>query len=206
MQSLIVVNLWAELPHEAAASAFESTVQGRLAGFGTTKQSQTARSLKRPHLFDLFFVLQPTMQPMSAFEGMLSTLGEGWERRDISDQEASASWNDRDGIRFFSPDVQLASVDCFAHSDLRNVRVACRSLADLSRSFGRVCRSLPPEMREQLGDIMKRYFARHGFEGAYERLKNRTALTIFAEYQPTPIKPVCSGEVDGVRYELFESP
>jgi hypothetical protein len=53
-------------------------------------------------------------------------------------------------------------------------------------------------------EIRKAYFARYGIEGAYERMNNRTVSQIFAEYRPLDVKPIASGEVDGVRYELYE--
>jgi len=38
------------------------------------------------------------------------------------------------------------------------------------------------------------------------RVNNRTVSQIFAEYQAVDAKPLASGEVDGVRYELYDAP
>jgi hypothetical protein len=63
---------------------------------------------------------------------------------------------------------------------------------------------LPPEISNRLREIRRNYFAWHGFEGAQRRLNNRTVAQILAEYEPLDVKPVASGEVDGVRYELYD--
>ena len=65
---------------------------------------------------------------------------------------------------------------------------------------------MPPETRQHLHEIRKAYLVKHGIEGAYEKMKNRTASQIFAEYQPIEIKPKSSGQIDDVRYELYEPP
>jgi hypothetical protein len=75
-----------------------------------------------------------------------------------------------------------------------------------SRSFGIICRKLPREDAKRLCAIKDSYSAIYGFEGAHERMNNRSVLQIFAEYQPTDVKPIESGEVDGMRYRLYEAP
>ena len=72
------------------------------------------------------------------------------------------------------------------------------------RSLTAVIQSLPPEMKKQLHEIRKRYFAQYGMEGLLQRLNNRTVAQIFAEYQPRDLRPLASGEVDDVRFELYD--
>jgi hypothetical protein len=206
MNSLIVVNLSAELPDQAAAISFESATGARLAPFGRCKQSETRRSPRWPDLVDVFLIVEPSIEPDLAFDGILASLGNGWERHSVSPGEQSAYWNDRDCAGFFSPDVRVASVDSHAESNLSGIRILCSSLADFSRSFGRVARAMSPERKDRLMEIRKAFLIKYGIEDSYERMKNRTALEIFVEYQPGKIKPIAAGEVRGVRYQLFDPP
>src|SRR5262249_37347691 len=91
-------------------------------------------------------------------------------------------------------------------TDFETMRIAGLSFDEFSRSLTEVIQALPPEMRKRLHDIRRNYFAWYGFEGAYQRMNDRTVSQIFAEYQPMNVTPVASGEVDGVRYELHEAP
>jgi|SRR5665213_469491 len=75
---------------------------------------------------------------------------------------------------------------------------------EFSRSMGVVCRAIPREKAEGLFSILNSYFARYGFDGVYQRMNGRTVSQIFAQYQADDIKPIASGEVDGVRYGLYE--
>ena len=91
-------------------------------------------------------------------------------------------------------------------TDFGTMRVSGVTFDEFSRSLTKVIQSLPPEMKRRLHEIRKNYFAWYGFEGAQERLNNRTVSEIFAEYRPVDVQPLASGEVEGVRYELFEAP
>lgn len=113
MSSRITVKLMAELPDGAAALHFEKTVQAKIADFGSLTQSETKRYWKIPEWFEVIFTLQPSTVPESAYEGILSSLGEGWERHDISIEERWAIWNPKEGSRFFSSGVRWANVECF---------------------------------------------------------------------------------------------
>ena len=91
-------------------------------------------------------------------------------------------------------------------TDFGTIRFSCLRFEQFSKSFGDVSRALPLDMRERLRNILLRYFATYGINGAYERMNNRTVAQIFAEYQPADLKPIVSGEVDGIRYALYEGP
>lgn|ERR1022692_738027 len=116
MSSRITLRLMAELSDEAAARHFEDTVQARIAVFGSIKQSETKRYWKIPEWFEVNFSLQPSDDPELVYDGILSSLGEGWERHDISNEVQWAVWNPNDGNRFFSSSVRWANVERFPES------------------------------------------------------------------------------------------
>jgi hypothetical protein len=91
-------------------------------------------------------------------------------------------------------------------SDIDSLVISSASLGDFSSSFSKVFQALPAEMGKRLKDVLGYYVARYGIEGAYNRISNRSVSQIFAEYQPEDLKPIASGEVDGVRYALYEAP
>jgi hypothetical protein len=118
MSNRITLRLMAELPDEAAALRFENIVQARIAVFGSIKQSETKRYWKIAELFEVNFSLQPSTAPDSAYDGILASLGEGWERHDISNEEQRAVWNPKEGSTFFSSHVRWANVERFPESCL----------------------------------------------------------------------------------------
>jgi len=106
----------AELPDEATAVRFENMVQARIAAFGGIRQSETKRYWKIPESFEVNLCLHPTTAPESAYDGILASLGEGWERHDISNEEQWAVWNPGEGSTFFSSYVRWANVERFPES------------------------------------------------------------------------------------------
>src|SRR5687767_3083951 len=102
MSCRITLRLMAELPDEAAALRFENTVQVTITVFGSINQSETKRYWKIPEWFEVNFSLQPSTAPDSAYNSILASLGEGWERHDISNEEQWAVWNPKEGSTFFS--------------------------------------------------------------------------------------------------------
>jgi hypothetical protein len=84
--------------------------------------------------------------------------------------------------------------------------VSGSSFHEFSNSLTAVIQTLPPEMRKRLRDIRKNYFCWYGLDELYKRLNDRTVSQIFAEYQPIDVEPIASGEVDGLRYDLYEAP
>jgi hypothetical protein len=116
MSSGITVRLIVELPDEATAVRFENTVQARIAAFGSIRQSETTRYWKVPQWFEVNLYLQPNTPPESAYEGILASLGVGWERHDTSNEEQWAVWNPKEGSTFFSSHVRWANVERFPES------------------------------------------------------------------------------------------
>jgi hypothetical protein len=116
MSSRITVKLMVELPDEAAALRFGNMVQGRITVFGGIKQLETKRYWKNPEWFEVSFYLQPSTAPESAYDGLLASLGEGWDRHDLSHEEQWAVWNPKRGCSFFSSHVRWANVERFPES------------------------------------------------------------------------------------------
>ena len=90
--------------------------------------------------------------------------------------------------------------------DLESLRVSGASAEDFLANFSSVVDPLPRETRKRLRAIRNTYIIAYDLNGAFERMNNRSLAQIIAEYQEPDMKPVASGEVDGVRYELFDSP
>jgi hypothetical protein len=105
-----------ELPDEATAQCFENTVLAKIAAFGSIKNSETKRYWKIPECFEANFFLQPKTDPELAYDGILSSLGEGWERHDFPGEYQWAVWNPSQHSRFFSLDVRWANVERFPES------------------------------------------------------------------------------------------
>jgi hypothetical protein len=120
MRSRIILRLMAELLDEAAALRFENSVQARIAVFSNIKQSESKRYWKIPEWFEVNLYLQPRITPEAAYEGILTSLGEGWERHTISNDEQWAVWNANDDSRFFSSCVRWANLELFPEAAVRS--------------------------------------------------------------------------------------
>jgi hypothetical protein len=113
MNSRITVRLMAELPDEATVLRFENMVQARIAAFGSIRQSEMKHYWKVPEWFEINLYLHPSTAPGLAYDGILASLGAGWERHDISNVEQWAVWNPKEGSTFFSLHVRWANVERF---------------------------------------------------------------------------------------------
>ena len=118
MSSLITVKLLGKLPDEGAALCFGNEVEARITLFGGVRQSGMQRYWKTPEWFEFLFTLQPSTDPELAFNGILSSLGDGWERYDISAEEQWAVWNPAQSNTFFSPHIRWANVERFPESSV----------------------------------------------------------------------------------------
>lgn len=90
--------------------------------------------------------------------------------------------------------------------DLKAVLVSCSGPNEIVGAINRAKHALPIDIRRRLADIFSDYVARYDIEGTYERMNHRSVDQIFAEYQLGGTRVITSGEVDGIRYRLFESP
>lgn len=91
--------------------------------------------------------------------------------------------------------------------DLTDVIVSCSRWEDIVSAKNAIIPELPHDVRKSLNRVFSSYLHLYGLEGVFERLSNRSVATILAEFDSaTEPKPIASGEVDGLRYELFEAP
>jgi hypothetical protein len=86
-------------------------------------------------------------------------------------------------------------------------RISCGCSDEIVQAINTVVRGLAPDVRRRFNTIALQYLARYGVDGLYQRLNNRTVADILADYNPADdVKPIASGDVDGVRYMLYEAP
>ena len=91
-------------------------------------------------------------------------------------------------------------------TDFEALVISGANYQEFSRAFSSTCRALPCEVAKRLCAIHDQFTAKYGFEGAHSRLNNRSVSQIFAEYQSDDEKPIASGEIDGMRYRLYDAP
>jgi|GEM_PF-3387712 len=91
-------------------------------------------------------------------------------------------------------------------ADLSELRVSGSNFNEFSRSLTSAIKSLPPAQREQLDAIFKNCVSAFGFDGALDRLNNKTIDQILEEFGnfTFPFRTIAEGERDGVKYRLTE--
>ena len=90
--------------------------------------------------------------------------------------------------------------------DFETLAISGSNQDEFGKSCTKVFRSMPPDERKRLLGIFENYFARYGLEGQFQRMNNRTVGQIFAEYQHEDVDPIASGQIEGVRYALYDPP
>jgi hypothetical protein len=91
--------------------------------------------------------------------------------------------------------------------EIKNIFISCPNWEDLIAAINSLSPIIHPETRKIFHKIFLEYYHNYGLEGAWERLNNRSVATVLSEYTPSSEeKPIASGEKEGLRYELFESP
>jgi hypothetical protein len=100
--------------------------------------------------------------------------------------------------------------------DFDSLVISSASSNDFPEACQKVAQALPKEIRIRLNNVLLYCVERYGVESAYKRINNRSVSQIlaeyqFAEYQPEDLKLedsklIASGEVDGMRYELYDAP
>jgi hypothetical protein len=90
--------------------------------------------------------------------------------------------------------------------DYNDVILTCGSPLDIVKAKNLLNARLPLEIRSKLNEILIFYLHRYGPDGAFDRMNNRTIGKIITEFElGGGMKPIVSGERDGVRFQLFES-
>jgi hypothetical protein len=115
-RSQIAIRLFVDEVDPAKAVTFAETVREHLAAFADIIRVETRPYWKIPGWFEVFLVAQPfaTSKPASAFNTLLSSLGEGWEKHGSGDEEYQwAVWNPKRGCSFCWQLVRWANVELF---------------------------------------------------------------------------------------------
>jgi hypothetical protein len=94
-----------------------------------------------------------------------------------------------------------------AMHDPARLLISCGAATEIVRTMSRATPRLAPGVRERFNLIPVSYLQHYGVEGLYERVNNRTVAAILAEFDPADeLNLIESGEVEGVRYKLYEAP
>lgn len=92
-------------------------------------------------------------------------------------------------------------------ADPKTLVISCASPERIIGAMDAVMPQLAPDVRKRFNKIKLRYWQLYGVEGLYERVNDRPVSRILAEYDSSDEpRPAASGQVDDVRYELFDAP
>src|SRR4051794_18119501 len=87
-----------------------------------------------------------------------------------------------------------------------SVVITCDNKNKILASMIAVMPQLEPDVRRRFIRIVGDFSQRYGEEEAFNRANNRTVSQLLAEYETKIEKPIASGEIDDVRYELYDAP
>jgi hypothetical protein len=65
---------------------------------------------------------------------------------------------------------------------------------------------IPTEFRRQFATIKMRYWRLYGMQGLFDRVNNKTVQQVLEEFEGTSPKPIASGKIGEISYELFDAP
>jgi len=91
-------------------------------------------------------------------------------------------------------------------NDLNVLQVSCSKPEEIVQAVNEVTRNLPSDIGRRLARILAYYFSKYRLVGAYERMNKKTVSQIFNEFHAASLDVVSSGEVDGIRFRLYEAP
>jgi hypothetical protein len=116
MNSRIALRLIVKLSDENAALQFAGEVLAKIGAFGKIKNTETLRYWKVPECFEINISLETNGNAAFAYDGILSTLGQGWVLHGFPGEYQWAVWNPKQDSSFFSSDVCWANVERFPES------------------------------------------------------------------------------------------
>lgn len=88
-----------------------------------------------------------------------------------------------------------------------DVFISCANPDRIMGTIDAVMPQLTVEVRRRLNMIKLVCWQRYGFDGLFERTNNRSVATILSEFASMDMpSPIASGELDGLKYELFDVP
>jgi len=91
--------------------------------------------------------------------------------------------------------------------DPKDVLIDCNAVEDIVHACNVAKLELQLELRHLLNSIFTSYLVRFGIAGVFERLHNKTVAQVITEYDADESpKPLISGELDGLKFELFSKP
>jgi hypothetical protein len=86
------------------------------------------------------------------------------------------------------------------------ILIICPGWERLPGAYNSIAASLPIEIRKRMTEVMISYVTRFGPQGVFERMNNRTISRILSEFDNERGACVESGELEGLRYELYDRP
>ena len=85
--------------------------------------------------------------------------------------------------------------------------ITCSDPELIYRSIQNFGPRLQKTTRRNLLRIADHLYGLHGKQGLFDRFNNRTIESLLQEYESIlQIRPIASGELDGMTYELYDSP
>ncbi len=115
MESQIIVRLFVDEIDPVKAAAFTQRVRYHLAPIADIIGSETKVYWKIPEWFEVSLLARPFAEakPLSVFDGILTVLGQGWEKHVWANEEqwAWAVWNPKPNCSFCWQSVRWANVE-----------------------------------------------------------------------------------------------
>lgn len=92
-------------------------------------------------------------------------------------------------------------------SDLSEIVFSCDSWEEMYRTFERIKEPLSVDARKRINDAVGEFAVQWGHEKAWQRMNGRNIQSILDEYDAMPKrKPVASGELNGLKFRLYDPP
>ena len=86
------------------------------------------------------------------------------------------------------------------------LQIKCEISEQVVGAMNAVMPLLPQDVRKRFNKLKLFYLQRYGVKALFERVNNRTVAEILAAFDDdNGLTRIRSGEIDGVRYELFDS-
>ncbi|SRR5216683_2050343 len=120
-RSQISIRVFIFEPDHLKAAAFAQMVREHIAPFADITRLENKPYWKIQGWSEVFLIVQPptTTKPASVFNSILSSLGKGWEKHGVGDDEYQwAVWNPKPDCAFRWALVRWANVELFPEPQL----------------------------------------------------------------------------------------
>jgi hypothetical protein len=91
-------------------------------------------------------------------------------------------------------------------NDSNDIRVYGPNFNEFTHSLTKAMNSVPNPVTKRLRQIYSAYFSRGAFNLIYKKMNDRTVAQILAEFDGTSAFAIRSGEIDGVKFRLYDAP